>query len=190
VTGFPAPRTIKLVRSIQDKVISVLVDSSSTSLFISSTVAAHLTDVTPLPSPSSVQVAGGDILCCNSVIKTVVWVVSGYSFQSELRVLPLAAYDVIIGMYWLEQHSPMKVHWKENGCRILIMVRLLYFEAKLLHQQIKCYYRSASQLMMARLRALFPCYLRRFSHWFHSLVRSSKSPPAFHHLGHVTMPYH
>jgi hypothetical protein len=87
-------------------------------LFISSTVAAHLTDVTPLPSPSSVQVAGSGILYCNCVIKNVVWVVSGYSFQSELRVLPLAAYDVIIGMDWLEQHSPMKVHWKEKWLEI------------------------------------------------------------------------
>jgi hypothetical protein len=116
--GFPAPRTVKLVGSIQNKVISVLVDSGSTSSFISSTVAAHLTDVTPLPSPSSVQVAGDGILCCNSVIKNVVWVVSGYSFQLELRVLPLAAYDVIIGMDWLEQHSPMKVHWKEKWMEI------------------------------------------------------------------------
>jgi hypothetical protein len=190
VMGFPAPRTVKLVGSIQNKVISVLVDSGSTSSFIRSIVAAHLTVVTPLPSPSSVQVAGGGILCCNSVIKNVVWVVFGYSFQSELRVLLLAAYDVIIGMDWLEQHSPMKVHWKENGWRFLIMVRLLYFEAKLLHQQIKCCYRSASQLMMGQLRALFLCYLRRFSYWFHSLVRSLKSPPAFHHLDHVTMKYH
>jgi hypothetical protein len=118
VTGFPAPRTIKLVGSIQDKVISVLVDSGSTSSFISSTVAARLTDVTPLPSPSFVQVAGGGILCCNSVIKNAIWAVSGYSFQSELRVLPLAAYDVIIGMDWLEQHSPMKVHWKDKWLEI------------------------------------------------------------------------
>jgi hypothetical protein len=118
VTGFQAPRTVKLVGSIQNKVISILVDSGSTSSFISSTVAAQLTDVTPLPSPSSVQVAGGGILCCSFVIKNVVWVVSGYSFQSELRVLPLAAYDVIIGMDWLEQHSPMKVHWKDKWMEI------------------------------------------------------------------------
>lgn len=54
--------------------------------------------MTPLVSPSSVQVAGGGILHCEAVIHNVVWVISGYSFQLELRVLPLTAYDLIIGM--------------------------------------------------------------------------------------------
>jgi hypothetical protein len=54
--------------------------SGITSSFINSVVAAQLSDVTPLPSPSSVQVAGGGVLYCDAVIKNVFWVVSGYSF--------------------------------------------------------------------------------------------------------------
>lgn len=98
LTGSQAPRTVKFKGYIQDKVVSVLVDSGSSSSFISTSIATHLSNVTPLVSPSSVQVAGGGILHCEAVIHNVVWVISGYSFQLELRVLPLTAYDLIIGM--------------------------------------------------------------------------------------------
>lgn len=33
-------------------------------------------------------------------------------FSTDLKVLPLACYDVILGMDWLEEHSPMPVNWK------------------------------------------------------------------------------
>ena len=34
----------------------------------------------------------------------------GY-FQKNLKVLPLDCYDAIIGMDWLQAHSPMQVDW-------------------------------------------------------------------------------
>jgi hypothetical protein len=35
----------------------------------------------------------------------------GTQFVTDLKVLPLPYYDMIIGMDWLEWHSPMKVDW-------------------------------------------------------------------------------
>ena len=32
----------------------------------------------------------------------------------NLKILPLKCYDIIIGMDWLENHSPMQVHWSEK----------------------------------------------------------------------------
>jgi hypothetical protein len=43
---------------------------------------------------------------------------AGYSFKSDLRVLPLSSYDMILGLDWLEVHSPMKVHWKDRWMSI------------------------------------------------------------------------
>jgi hypothetical protein len=39
------------------------------------------------------------------------WSISVVSFSSTLKVLPLPTYDIIIGMDWLEAHSPMWIHW-------------------------------------------------------------------------------
>ena len=34
-----------------------------------------------------------------------------YQFSSDLKIIPLSSYDIILGMDWLEAYSPMKVHW-------------------------------------------------------------------------------
>jgi hypothetical protein len=41
-----------------------------------------------------------------------------YSFQHDLRVLPLDSYDLILGMDWLELYSPMEVHWQDKWLSI------------------------------------------------------------------------
>jgi hypothetical protein len=45
-----------------------------------------------------------------------VWSIQGYEFHSNLKVLPLASYDMILGMDWLEAFSPMKVTGSTSGC--------------------------------------------------------------------------
>jgi len=65
-----------------------------------------------MPDTISVQVANGGILHCSTHIPAVVWSIQDYSFSSDLRVLPLKHFDLILGMDWLESFSPMKVHWK------------------------------------------------------------------------------
>lgn len=62
----------------------------------------------------SVQVANGQTMQCQSVLLTAAWHVDQYTFHSDLGVLPLSSYDIIIGMDWQEAHSPMKVHWHEK----------------------------------------------------------------------------
>lgn len=64
------------------------------------------------------RVANGDSLTCSQQLPATAWSVHGYTFYSNLKVLPLASYDMIIGMDWLEAHSPMKVHWKEKWMTI------------------------------------------------------------------------
>jgi hypothetical protein len=81
-------------------------------------VAAQLSGVFPLPSPVTVQVAGGSTLSCEAVIPQALWFINDVAFQSDLRVLPLMAYDIIIGMDWLESFSPMRVHWKQKWLEI------------------------------------------------------------------------
>jgi hypothetical protein len=41
------------------------------------------------------------------MVKGLEWWIQGHTFQVDARVLDLAAYDQILDMDWLEQHSPM-----------------------------------------------------------------------------------
>lgn len=55
---------------------------------------------------------------CSSSIPDCSLSIVDYQFSLELKILPLGTYDLILGIDWLEQHSPMKVHWKQKWLAI------------------------------------------------------------------------
>lgn len=114
VSGKDGPRTMRLKGSIQGKNILVLVDSGSSHTFVSTSVAHSLCGATLLAQPIQVRVANGALLSCTTEISAAQWSVDGYTFCSTLKVLPLQHFDIILGMDWLEEFSPMKVHWKQK----------------------------------------------------------------------------
>lgn len=65
-----------------------------------------------VPVHIPVKVADGTIIQCSSLLSQATWSVQQCSFTQDLKVLPLSSYDVILGMDWLEQFSPMEVDWK------------------------------------------------------------------------------
>jgi hypothetical protein len=113
-----SPRTMTFAGSIQNIDISILVDSGSSNTFISSTLASKLKGVSPLQHSTKVQVANGHHLHCDEFIPQAEWVMAGYPFQADLKVLPLSAYDLILGFDWLESFNPMKVHWSDKWMSI------------------------------------------------------------------------
>jgi hypothetical protein len=106
---------MKIQGSIQDKSVLILV---GTNTFLSSKLASQLTGVQPLPKPVHVQVANGGILTCASFIQQAHWSVGESEFNTDMKILPLQHFDIILGMDWLEQYSPMKVHWQHKWLAI------------------------------------------------------------------------
>ena len=112
-SGTSAPYTVRLQGICQGQSISILIDSGSTHSFVSDSAAAHLKGASRLLSPVSVKVADGSRVPCTQMFPSAEWTVQGYSFKT-VRIFPLAAYDVVLGMDWLEAYSPMKIHWKDK----------------------------------------------------------------------------
>lgn len=106
---------MRLAGSIQDRHLYILVDSGSSRTFLSEALASHLQDVQCLPTPIRVQVANGAILHCTSYMPSTI---HDFSFTFDIKVIPLDHYELILGMDWLEQHSPIKVHWKQKWISI------------------------------------------------------------------------
>jgi hypothetical protein len=107
-----APRTVQFSRSVQGIPLNILLDSGSSTTFLSEFVAAQLTGVSAQPSSCQVRIAGGGTLTSSFTLLAVQWSIGRLQFTSDLRVLPLSAFDMIIGMDWLESFSPMQIHWK------------------------------------------------------------------------------
>jgi len=115
VTGADGPKTLRLQGTLQGHLVLILVDSGSSHTFVSQQLpTSSLSGVQPLQTNVQVKVAHGDILLCDNFIPQALWSVDGYQFSTDMRVLPLHHFDVILGIDWLEAHSPMKVHWKSK----------------------------------------------------------------------------
>jgi hypothetical protein len=114
IQGSPAVYTMKLQGTIQGQPVLILVDSGSSHSFVSSRVAARLSGVSEMQCPMMVQVADGGRLLCSRQLLGVTWSVQNCEFLSDFQVLDIAAYDQILGVDWLAQYSPMKVHWLQQ----------------------------------------------------------------------------
>jgi hypothetical protein len=145
--GVEAPRTVKFLGSIQHQPVTILVDSGSSSSFISTTLAAKLSGVLPLQDNLSVQVAGGGTLSCNSMIPQAIWFIGDLAFQSDLRVLPLTAYDVIIGMEIPYGNQLVKLQGVVPAIPEEILVQLCMISPQATHS-------STVQLLPAEIQSL------------------------------------
>lgn len=110
--GGMVKRALQLYGVMQHNNITILVDSGSTNSFISEQLVTKLDNTILVPVHIPVKVADGTIIQCSSLLSQATWSVQQCSFTQDLKVLPLSSYDVILGMDWLEQFSPMEVDWK------------------------------------------------------------------------------
>lgn len=98
--------------------VVILVDSGSSSSFLVASVATKLPSLLQVPLSATVKIANGQLLRCTSAIVGCTFSLGDYSFQHDLRILPLDFYDIILGMDWLESYSPMQVHWQQRWLSI------------------------------------------------------------------------
>lgn len=64
-----------------------------------------------------VTIADGGKLSSDKIVQNFIWFVQRHTFSTNARVLKIGCYDTILGMEWLEDHSPMRVHWKRKKMR-------------------------------------------------------------------------
>lgn len=116
VSGQPSPKSMCFRGLIQGLSISILLGSSHT--FLSTRVADQLSGISSISTPLVVKVANGHILQCTSCFFQASWSVDNAEFASDLKVISLSSYDMIVGFDWLEQFSPMEVYWKQRWMSI------------------------------------------------------------------------
>lgn len=114
LNGIEGSRTIRLRGYLQGKEVFMLIDSGSSISFVSDLVAANVSPWQLLPQPVKVRVANGEILSRTHELHNQIGGSHGYTFCTTLKIIPLRGYDIILGMDWLETHSPMKIHWVDR----------------------------------------------------------------------------
>jgi hypothetical protein len=115
--GVQGKKTVKLHGLVNNQELLILIDSGSSATFISESTANAL-QCTLTPAPEiQVTVASGAKLQSNQQVLNFTWWSQGHTFTTNARVLSLPYYDMVLGMDWLEHHSPMWIHWKRKLLR-------------------------------------------------------------------------
>jgi hypothetical protein len=114
VHGGEHNKTIRLWAYIQGCQMLVLVDSGSSGSFMSNHFIEVVKGVQKLPHPLQVKVADGNTLWSEYWVPDCPWLCNGINFCADFKFLPLAGYDIVLGMDWLEKFNPMSIHWMEK----------------------------------------------------------------------------
>jgi hypothetical protein len=108
---------MRLQGSVSNHNILILIDSGSSGTFVSDQLV-HYLQLKIVPSPMvQVKMADGSKITSDSKVQSLSWWSQGHSFTIAPRVLPLGSYDLILGIDWLEEHSPMWVDWRRKKMR-------------------------------------------------------------------------
>lgn len=91
--------------------VLILVDSGSSHSFVNTDLCTLLNLSIESTHPISVKVANGEVLQCAARVPAFDWWIQGHKFLFPMRVLPMGGYDVVLGMDWLTQYSPMTCDW-------------------------------------------------------------------------------
>lgn len=126
VQGTDCSQTVRLEGQLSQHSVVVLLDSGSSISFIRQSLAEQLLEWTPLPHPVQIRVANGTLLQCTHEIQQCLMVIQGHCFYVNQKIFPLQCYDIILGIDWLAQHSPMEVHWKLKWLSFIHMSKKIH----------------------------------------------------------------
>jgi hypothetical protein len=88
-----------------------LIDSGSTHTFVTRSFAQRAGCQKSEAPALSVKVANGQYMISNSQVKGLQWWTQGHTFNTDMRVLDIGAYDAILGIDWLKRQGKMTCDW-------------------------------------------------------------------------------
>ncbi|XP_035549720.1 uncharacterized protein LOC118349417 [Juglans regia] len=113
LTGWTAPKTMRIAAKIRNHEVIVLIDSGSTHNFISEHMA-NLLRLPVIPTESfTVRVANGEKLKCQGRFEEVPINLHDTKFSLTLYSLPLTGLDMVLGIQWLETLGSVVCDWRK-----------------------------------------------------------------------------
>jgi len=147
--GTEAKKTIRLRGFLAGQEILILVDSESSASFLSNHLKLLSVDKETLTPPLTVKMANGGTLPCSEQYVRYPWFCQGNTFYTNLKILPLGCYDMVLGMDWLEEFNPMNIDWKYK------LVTFQYQEQQVQLQGVQSDLQKCVAISLSQLEALY-----------------------------------
>lgn len=101
-------KTLKIFGKVKNSVISILLDTGSTHSFIDPQAARQFNSAIVHTNTLSVTVANGDKMECASKYVQFKWLMGGYEFVFDPKLLKLGGCDMVLGVDFLTRYGPTK----------------------------------------------------------------------------------
>jgi hypothetical protein len=170
-------RTMRLRGFIGKQEVLILVDSGSARTFVSQELAAQIKQDQVACDPLKFTAADGSQMLSDKYIPHLQWHLQGHCFTYDTRILPLKCYDMILGADWLEDHSPMWIHWKRK------LMKFTHNKKRVVLKGVSDTVSHCTQLSSHKLKGLLKKRLslrswncRLYAHW------SSRSSHCMNHM--------
>lgn len=97
IAGTEVGEAMKIRALVNNKVMLILLDIGSSHSFVSNTFLSTV-GISALPTTlRQVRLANGDTLITDQWVHQLSWWANGHTLKTDMRVLPLGAYDAILG---------------------------------------------------------------------------------------------
>lgn len=107
ICGHLAPETLRLVGTIYDSNVVVLIDSRSTHNFLQERLVTTLGLRVQPTQMLQVMVGNDSEIDCLQVCRDVILHIQGHRFTVNFHVLPLGGTDLVLGVQWLKSLGPV-----------------------------------------------------------------------------------
>jgi hypothetical protein len=107
IVGALAPKTMRLVGSINNQAVVVLIDTGSTHSFLNPNVARRAKLPIHETRKLTLKVANGDFIPCQGCCLAVQVTLQGHTLTTSLLLLTLGGCDLVLGVNWLRILSPI-----------------------------------------------------------------------------------
>ncbi|KAL4310801.1 hypothetical protein GQ457_01G015560 [Hibiscus cannabinus] len=106
LTGNTGHSTLRIQGTIKGRSLSILVDTGSTHSFLNPIWAKEGLEIIAT-TPLLIIVANGEKLESNAMCKQLTWMIQGYSFNHDFRILLMGGSDMVLGVDWMRKYNPI-----------------------------------------------------------------------------------
>jgi hypothetical protein len=107
LTGFSAPKTLKLIGYIKHRKVIILVDSGSTHNFIHRRIAQETHCYIHVVNNFHIMIAYGGSMKCGGHCENVHLQIGDYNLKSHMFAIGMGGCDIVLGTEWLRTLGPI-----------------------------------------------------------------------------------
>lgn len=105
-------RTINLEGMIQGNRVQILTDTGSTRSYIDRKLLEKINLKKVSREAITIKLTDGRTVVSKFYVPKVKWKIQQYEFMFDLRIIDISVWDMIVGVDWLEQYSPILFDFK------------------------------------------------------------------------------